>query len=145
MTGIYVGAKYSELSKQKLVKIINELEIPNPVAPKDLHTTIIYSRINGKVNLSKDFLAARLYKIDYFTSRKDERVCVLLLQSRDFMNEHMRIMSEDKNLTYDYDRYIPHITLSYNVPLEFNVQKKFEVGEDYLLVAREYEEELKEL
>jgi len=97
-------------------KIINDLKKTFGInnAHNDYHVTIIYSRTYDdiEVNPNKKYLA-KLDKLHLF----GEDFLVVMLDCPELVQHHKELMNTH-NLTYDYDEYIPHITLSYNAQKE---------------------------
>lgn len=90
-------------------------QIPNPIDPKELHTTLIYSRqgvpdaVNYNINLP---LTVRVIGFDIFDSG-DKKCLVALLSSEELERHHLAIRTK-YGATHDYDEYHPHITLTYD-------------------------------
>lgn len=145
--GTYVGVKLSSESVKEVMRGIKEIGIPNPVNESSMHITVIYSRKHlpdfeprGKLKLDEEVLVD---KLDTFPQQTGEgKVLVLKLKAPTLVARHEAIMKEHK-ATYDFDEYIPHVTLSYDCG-DFD-PKSVENLEKYfyqLFVDEEYEEEL---
>lgn len=135
--GLYVGAKYSELTLDAIEQLQAELKVPNPVPREKIHSTIAYSRVNVPyVAASGSFEVAKsgtleIWKTDYGNT------LVLKLDSEylTFRHNYARALGA----TYDYPEYHPHITLSYNIgPMKYEGKRDI-----HIVLAHEYKEPLK--
>ena len=138
--GVYVAVKFDNESNKSLRKIIEDYDIPSTLEDEDFHSTIIYSRKNGnfKVNEKLSEIAVPL-KFHIFETQENKRALVVLLDCEYLKERHNELM-EKYNLTYDFDEYIPHITLSYDIG-DMEVPKDVEFPEK-LTIITEYREEL---
>lgn len=136
-SGLYVAAKFSDLTLDKIEELQRDLKVPNPVPRHKIHSTICYSRVNiPYVTASGSFEVASSGRLEVWDTQ-DGRVLVLVLDSDylTFRHNYARAIGA----THDFPDYTPHITLSYNVgPLVFtgNVQVP-------VVLDREYKEPLK--
>lgn len=142
--GSYVGVKYDDESVEKLVELQDKLGLENRVSPEDLHTTIQYSRNRvPDIEVMEDGGVLKTdgdYELELWGD--DEDILVLTFNSESLFNRHHDQMNE-YDLTYDYDEYTPHITLSYGIgDQEFDLDSidLEELGE--LKVSKEYYEDL---
>lgn len=116
--GTYVAVKLSEESKDKLYSAAEKMKVPNILDKKDYHTTLIYSRkylpeFEAKGELNPP-IAATISKLEIFTGKDgDQKVLVAVVDCPELVERHKSIMDEHK-ATYDFDEYVPHVTLSYN-------------------------------
>lgn len=144
--GTYVGAKFSEETENNLKKFMTDINVPKPLAAKDFHTTIIFSRKKfpntfkplGKI---KDGWKATPTSLDIFTGRNGQNCLVLKYTCDDQKKRHEYLMEKYK-ATYDWPEYKLHLTLSYDCG-DFDV-KAIKV-KDYiqeLTIDKEYEEDL---
>jgi hypothetical protein len=144
--GTYVGVRLTDESKEKVLKVIKEMDVPNPIGKKDMHLTLIYSRkylpdFSPRGKLDK-VIVAKPKELDIFPSKAEGKdVLVVKLTAPALVKRHKEIMKEHE-ATYDYAEYIPHLTLSYNCK-EFDI-KKFDISKllDTLEIDEEYDEEL---
>ena len=127
-TGVYASCTYHQTSLNKLTKWMVEHEdfIPNPVPLDQIHTTVIYSRkdltcliIGESVNFpNPQCMWPSEFKL--FSKSEDEKTClVMLLDASSLINIHNFLI--EHGAEHDYDDYIPHITLSYDVPKDFDL------------------------
>lgn len=122
-TGIYVAVKIGGDSKRCLQQITNQYTIPNMISFSKLHTTIVFSRkfdhiVPNSANRFKGIITG--YKI--FLTRDEKNGLVVELDSKDLVNRHKELMSM-YDLTYEFETFIPHFTLSYDVGDNFDVTK----------------------
>jgi hypothetical protein len=114
--GTYSAIKFSKESVETLINKINDLQIPNPIDKEDIHCTLIYSRkylpyYEATTPMKFEFPIS-CGDLDLFGENRN--ILVLKLNSKILTFRHNEIMS-DYSGVYDYDEYIPHITLSYDV------------------------------
>lgn len=143
--GLYMAVKYTESSKELIKQIImKSCNIPNCLDVDKIHTTLIYSRTNASVHTNTfDFSRPVATIIDYeiWKTQSGENALVAKLDCNYLTDRHKQIMSDNPHLTYDYDEYKPHITISYNVPADFDI--KVLPKNVFLVIDHEYQEELK--
>lgn len=136
-SGLYVAAKFSDYTLDKIEELQRELKVPNPVPRHKIHSTICYSRVNiPYVTAVGSFEVASSGKLEVWDTQ-DGKTLVLILDSDylTFRHNYARALGA----THDFPDYTPHITLSYNVgPIKFegNVQVP-------VVLDREYKEPLK--
>ena len=135
--GTYAAVRYSDESIKKLEKVVKELPNPN----YDFHTTLLYSRkyLPNYKPLGKIQETATVNGFKIFDTQDEKRALVLTLDCPFLVNRHNELMKEH-GATYDYDEYIPHITLSYD--LEDRQIEKINFNE-VLEIVLEYSEDLK--
>jgi len=144
--GTYVGVRLSKESIEKVLDVIEKLNVPEPVEESEIHLTVIHSskhlpdfKPRGKLD---DPIEIKAKKLDIFSSGDEENnVLVVIMDAPDLVNRHEEIMDEHK-ATYDFPEFIPHMTLSYDCG-DFDY-KGHNMGEllGSLEIDREYEEEL---
>lgn len=136
--GTYLGARYNQKSKDKIQEVLKD--IPGAISPEKLHSTIIFSRNPVYIVPHKDISWKAVgTKLEVWLDAVTEsNILVLILDSEDLVNRYDEIMGSTA-ATYDYEEYIPHITLAYDVISEFNLPS-FEPME--LTIIEEYVENL---
>ena len=113
-TGTYAGVRFDNDTVAALRQYIEDNNIPNPV--DDFHTTLLYSRKQLPKYQPIQYDAP--YK---GTPTKAGRLgengtaVVVMFDSPELSSRHEELMGEH-GATYDYDEYIPHVTLSYDAP-----------------------------
>lgn len=146
--GTFVGVRLSSDSKKIVKKAIKDMDVPNPIEDSEMHITVIYSRKpmsgfepKGKLD---DPIIVKPDKLHIFQkSDSDNRVLVIKLKAPELKKRHNELMKEYK-AEYDFDEYIPHLTLSYDCedfdPKSYDIKKI--LSEDELEIVEEYDEEL---
>ena len=125
MNGIYMGARLDDESVDKLVDWCERYDVPNAIAKDELHTTIVYSREYEKVLAhSLCHHKAKIAAIEEWTTQEGVPIVVLKLDSSDLQVRHKFMHEFYSTLTYDYEDYNPHVTLSYDIGIGFSVSKK---------------------
>jgi len=125
-TGVYASCVYDEKSLKNLEKWLNDQcdLIPDPVPMEKIHTTIVYSRKDFPCPVGEEIQLRN--PIDFYPSGfallgnpEDELAClVMVLDAEPLELVHEMLIQEGAQ--HDYDDYIPHITLSYSVPKNFD-------------------------
>lgn len=138
--GIFAAAKLSQSSIDAIAAYIAAYDIPNPIPKKELHTTLIYSEKGNA-----DFEAQDNYDSEIkatFTSfdkfGKDNEVLVMKVESDELHKRHKELMST-YNLSYNFDEYRPHITLSYDAK-DFDISKLDDYYGDIIFIGEESNE-----
>jgi hypothetical protein len=136
-TGLYVAAKFSELTLDALEELQRSLRVPNPVPREKLHSTICYSRVNIPYTVSSgSFEVATSGRLEVW-NHGETPVLVLVLDSEYLRCRHQ--YARTLGATHDFPDYTPHITLSYNVgPVSYKGDVQIPV-----VLDREYKEPLK--
>lgn len=138
--GVYVAVTYNQSAQDDLLDFIKEYNIPSTLKAEDFHTTIIYSRKYADIkdledNMEDSEIVAYPKELHVFETFDKKRALVIKLDCP-YLEERHKYLMEKYNLTYDYDEYIPHITLSYdigNMGLPENVKfpKFFRINSEY--------------
>lgn len=136
-TGLYVEAKYSVITLDAIEKLQHDLRIPNPVPRDKIHSTICYSRINVPYTTAVGSFEVASKGILEVWDTQDGRILVLVLDSDYLKTRHQyaRILGA----TYDFDEFIPHITLSYNIG-SLSYSGEYELP---IILSHEHKEPLK--
>lgn len=114
--GAYVAVKFSQESVGNVEKFRNETGVKNPLESSEFHCTLIYSAkppnapIKVKGALDE---AAAVTGLKIFVA-KDEKNALVLTLSSDFLQKRHKELMEEYDLSYDFEEYIPHITISYD-------------------------------
>lgn len=143
--GTYFGVRFTHDTKQNLSKYIKRNKIPNPIDPEEFHTTVVYSR-KALPNVRSwgvvtPMITGKPNKFEVWKSHDgDNHVLVLKYDCQALTDRHNFLVNEF-GATHDFEEYIPHITLSYDVGEDFDVGKlkkfKHEIG-----IEREYSQPL---
>lgn len=143
--GTYVAYRYhTDENATALLDKMRELGVPNLIKAEDLHTTIIYSRkqlvdfepygelVNGT---SIALRGAKFYKFG-------DALVIIPSNTRrthPLWHRHHQIMEEHPEATYDFEEYVPHITVSYDAG-DFPLPAPLKGGK--LVIKEEYMEDL---
>ncbi len=122
--GIYVGVRYTMAVDEDISIFCQENNIPNPIPEKEIHSTLIYSTKYDNIvinDVGEDLGNAEPKKFHIFETQDNKRALVLLIKSEYLTSRHKELMKK-YDLTYDFDEYIPHITLSYDIE-DFDISK----------------------
>lgn len=149
--GKYIGIRFTPETKEKLKQIIDDEGVPHGLDMDDLHSTIAYSRKSNipGYEVAGKFEEPEEAEIDDFTifPGQDEgnNCLVAKLKAPSFVEKHNKTM--DHGASYDYDEYIPHVTLSYDAG-EWNENDLKELTKKYkgtrLFADEEYENEIED-
>lgn len=118
-TGAFVGVKFSELTVEELLKLIEALNIENPTNADELHCTVMYTKSDVPDLLDMDGqsydppLVATGDKFEIFKTQ-DENDCLVLRIKCDELVERHEAIKDKYSAVYTHDEFKPHITLSYN-------------------------------
>lgn len=147
--GTYAAATYDDLTGSELADWLNLHKIPNQIPTNKLHSTIIYSRTpiptishiemgaEELKNLGWRFIPD---KLALFTSSDgDKDVLVLTLKAPELVDMHENCLFS--GATHDHDTYQPHVTLSYDIPKDFD-WRNIPVPSMYFVPSRIYFEPL---
>ena len=142
--GLYVAVKYNQSAGDDLLDFIKKYNIPSTMKSEDFHTTLINSRKCADIqDLDDDMgdseIGAKPTELHVFETFDKKRALVIKLDCPYLLERHKYLMQK-YNLTYDYNEYIPHITLSYDIG-EMEIPKDVKFLEFFRIQA-EYQEEL---
>lgn len=146
LPGTFAGVRLSTKTVRHLQVYQKENDIQNPVLPEKFHITILYSR-----KPCPDFepagqlvepIVGQFKEWDLFPSQPDENgnrsnCLVMKLTCPELEQRHARLMKEH-GATFDFDEYIPHLTLSYDVG-DINVKALPEFLEPIIIVSEYYQ------
>lgn len=129
--GTYVGVKWAESTAEILLDWAKENGVPNLINKNEIHSTLIYSRVgfNHKPS-TEDFSFSTIgpnnsteNRFHVFENKeRGHKALVIKIYSQQMIDRHNEIMKNNPKATYDFDEYIPHITLSYHIE-DFDVNK----------------------
>jgi len=130
--GTYAAVKYEATTCAIVAEWCKINNIPNPVDVDKMHSTLIYSRVKIPTEYQKDLDEIELrsrgwrflpdeFKLMPTSSDKGavKEVLVLTLKAPELIQMHDDLCR--KGATHDFDDFIPHVTLSYKVPTDFNL------------------------
>lgn len=137
-SGTYAGIRFSE-DTNKALEVLS-FQLPNGIT--DFHTTLLYSRDNlpnyipqGEIYpiWSVDLDTISLEKWD---TEDGNSIAVITYRCPNLESRHKHL-TKAHNAKWDYDSYIPHITLSYNIEdfdlsnLDMSALTKIEIVSEY--------------
>lgn len=148
MNSLYAAVIPTKDVAFKLMNHFIEQGVPDVLPDDKFHTTIVYSTkapVNyeetGKVHVPKIF--AMPTSLECWQTQSGKNALVLRLFSPHLSKMHEQMM-ERHQLSYDFEEYKPHMTISYdiklfdwknvqpfNYPIEFDVFCDDEVDEDW--------------
>ena len=148
--GTFAGVRFSKANEKTIMKYIKDNDIPNPVKPDEIHATLLYSKkhlpdykARGNIDPPIQIKSKGFHTFPQQEKRSngDTIHClVLLLNSPELEKRHKFLMNKH-NASYDFDEYIPHLTLSYDMG-NIDIDKLPKIT-DKLEIVNEYQEELK--
>lgn len=115
--GTYISVTPNKASAEEIYDWIKANKVPNPLDKTDLHCTMIYSRkgIPAAKHYDMDLpINATISGLKVFAQSNGTDCLVATLSSEDLVAHHETIMDK-YGAEYDHPKYIPHITLSYNI------------------------------
>jgi len=120
--GSYVGVRFTPDTIEAVRKIIDGEGIPNPTPSEDYHSTVAYSKTpipdykpDGDLEQAQD---ASINGFKIFKTAEGGKCLVASLDSDYLHQKHQQTM--DQGASYDFDEYIPHVTLSYDVGADWD-------------------------
>jgi hypothetical protein len=121
--GLYVAAFFDEETNNNIAEYMRINKIPAPVNTASLHTTIVYSTVpvpNFEPNHSVDIDIDTTHATFECWEMRNGSRCLVLKYFSPYLQ--FRFTEAMKNgAMYDFDEYKPHISLSYEIPEEFDV------------------------
>ena len=122
--GTYSGVKPTQETIDQVGKYLKDNKVPTPVKPEKLHITILYSRKYlpnykpaGKISTPYKCKATdfTVWKTSPEDPNEPKTNCLIVkLDCPELIKRHKDLMKEH-GATFDYDKYEPHITLSYDI------------------------------
>jgi len=146
VNGTFVGVKYSAKTEYDIISFMENNNIPNPIKKEELHTTLIFSRTKIE-NLSID---EEIYPIVGYgvspniweSGDKTTHVLVVKISAPRLVERHKDIMQSHPEATYDFPEYIPHVTLSYDIDPQFDINTLNMLKFPVLEIVKEYSQKL---
>lgn len=148
--GTYAGVRFSDDTVKMLRKFAKDHKIPNRVPHKKFHSTVLFSRKYlpdyKPAGEYEEALVGKPTKFELWPSQPDEdgnvsQCLVLCYKCPELEARHKELMNKHE-ATYDFPQYKTHVTLSYNVGDDFDLDKLKVSDIDDLQIANEYSEEL---
>lgn len=144
--GTYAGYRFDKDDLKKVEKWAKDNKIPGAISPDDYHCTLIYSRKPCPDYKSLGKLETPIvvqFGDKEIWDTNDGKTLVIKLHSDEMVERHKAIRKEH-GATFDYDEYTPHLTISYDVGKDFNLDE-LEGPKGELKAVEEYGEELHDL
>lgn len=146
--GTYAGVRLSDKTTDAIKKFIKDNNIPNPIKPEKMHTTLLNSRKylpdykpEGEY---EEMLIGKPSGFEKWPSQPDDdgkvAMCLVLKYSCPDLSKRHKDLMKEHEATYDFPDYKPHVTLSYDVSsLQCKDLPKFE---ESIEIVEEYVEDL---
>lgn len=147
--GTYAGVRFDRDTVENLQKLQEKLGVPDPLAPEDFHSTLLYSTKPcpnyvplgelTPVATSDDYE----FRLEIWPSNSGKKNVLVLKYDCEWLTNRHNTLMEEHDATWDHPDYIPHITLSYNVgdwtPKDDTVSFR---SKRAIAIKEEYREEL---
>lgn len=146
--GTYAGYRFHKDDLKTIREWAKGQGIPNRIPTKKIHCTLLYSRKHcpdyepaGEINPPKEATIKKGYEV---WPTQDGKHALVVCLDAPFMNERHKELMDKHNASFDYDEYKPHITLSYDVGKDFDVDKLGNLCDEVpsLRTVEEYGEDL---
>lgn len=139
--GVYVAMRVGPKSKKCLQEVFDKYPIPNIIEFSKLHATIIYSRKFDRIVVNPEIrIEGVISKYKIYLTQAKKAALVVEINSEGLRQRHLELMAA-YNLTYDFESYIPHFTLSYDVGHSFDLEK-LPLPDCHIYFENEYSEPL---
>jgi 2'-5' RNA ligase len=118
----YVAVKLDKAGIDQILKIAQGLD--NKINARDIHITVAYSRTPislTALGVLEPPVRVRPKHYSIFNTQTGEKCLVLEVESEGLVARHNEIMKE-YGASYDFPVYKPHITLSYNCGVGFDLK-----------------------
>lgn len=147
--GLYAAVNFHSETVDNLLAYCERNNIKNSLLPEEFHSTLVYSR-KPVPDFSPETVVGAMgkpLKIEVWPSppnefKEKQTNCAVLVYESDYMQRRFdHAMS--LGATFDYEKYTPHVTLSYDVGDDFDIDSLEDVqtiGDIY--ITSEYTEEL---
>jgi hypothetical protein len=143
--GTFIGINLGQKSAERLNKWCKESLIPNQLPIEELHCTLIYSKDNLPPNIEiqkySDMLKVEPDTYEYALFGENGNTLVLKITQEKIQDRWYELKKKYK-FQYDFPTYIPHISLSYDIPQGFNINR-LEKPNFPIYFIGEYRESLK--
>lgn len=123
LSGLYVAAYFDDETNKRIAQYLADNKIPNAIKSPGFHTTIVYSKVpvqdfepNHTIDLEVDTLDS---SIEGWITPSGKR-CLVWKYSSTYLQMRFAEAME-AGATYDYDEYKPHISLSYDIGMDYDV------------------------
>jgi len=150
-SGTYAAVHFDEQTINKIQQFITDNNIPNGLAPNKMHCTLLYSRKHlpdyvrhGDINPP---LKGTPTKLEKWPSQPDSEgnvsMCLVMKFDCPELVERHNFLMKEHNASFDFDKYTPHVTLSYDVAgMQVKDLSNIEDTVDSMTVVYEYGDDL---
>ena len=144
-TGTYAGVRFDQKTLEQLATFQSGSNIPNPLDPEKMHSTMVYSR-NALPDYKSEGNISPVWKgtfkgFDIFGDEEEDEYCLVMLYDCPEMSAKFDDTMANHDATWDHDGFHPHITLSYDVGPDFNLDNLPDY-EGPINISSEYSEDL---
>jgi hypothetical protein len=148
--GTYAGVKFDTPTTTAVLKYIKDNDIPNGLLPKDMHSTLLYSRkflpeYEALGNIDPMFTGTPT-TFDVWKSTSEDGSssnCLVIKYDCPELKERHEYLMKKHDATFDFPDFTPHITLSYNIG-DMDIDKLPSILDTLpvIHIAKEYQEDL---
>jgi len=114
--GLYVELECDSETKKKLKEYVKQ-NINKDSDYDDFHTTLIYSKKeideNIEVKTDVDKIISKFNKFTKFVNEEEDIYAIAIVLKCELCKKLHQDLMKKYDLRYDYDEYIPHVTLTY--------------------------------
>ena len=127
--GTYGAVSFNDNDIDKLIAFAEQYNVPNILDSKNFHATLAYSRkflADIKPQECNSIANPKIFKIwesPPNANKAEKTYCLILLLDCQYLIDRFNNIMFNYNATYDYDEYNPHVTISYNVGEDFDVNE----------------------
>lgn len=148
--GTYVAVKFSDDSNKRLGEFCLDNNVTDPLNEEDFHSTVIYSRTHlkdfetlGEISPSWEAepLGFEVWPTKPNAYKDEAGFCLVMkIKCPEMLRRFEKVMN-NTGASYDFEEYIPHITLSYEIDEDFDIST-LKWTSNPLEIVLEYTEDL---
>lgn len=138
--GTYIAVNPVNSTRALLADWLLDNPIPNPISPKEMHVSLLYSRTPIRPTLSTNEFHADAVKFKVFKDSNGLNALAVVLDAPEITQRHEHFIR--LGATHDFPTYVPHLTVSYDIG-DFNISD-LELPYFHLLFCGEFARELRE-
>lgn len=125
--GTFYAAKPTDETREAILDFLSDNKIPNPLKSELIHCTICYSRVwcaeraLGDIDphWKGNFETYNVWQTSSDSDSDEPGTCLTMsFICPEMTDRHMHLRKH--GATHDYPEYKPHVTLSYEVPEDYN-------------------------
>ncbi len=147
--GTYAAVKFNDQAVDQMHNFCNDNDIPNPLGRGEFHATLIYSKKHlpdfepqEEVDWNATPIGFDVWKSEANSFKEKATYCLVMKLKCAELTDRFNYIMDNFDATYNFDEYIPHVTLSYDVGEDFD-KKTLKWTGDNLVITSEYSEDLK--